>query len=269
MKNVIFLLMLLLLASCNLTADKATIFESKWAFKGYVFDDKDADFLQDANKYLEGNAQMDLTFFNNDTCAGIIEGEYTYGTYKVNDKKDKLVIKLKNDSTYKFENIEKINSNLLHADLKNVGKFEFNVYPNLKNIYTDYLHPINNQWRIKAKQTETDLQLKERLKNLLVHYIYLIENSVELNKTSVDFNASESIIKIYNGGIGIFEETPENWEDYFYDKADMERFSNLFRKILRESPAPLGKGSGKWVEDDVRILKTLYAYLETKVFKQF
>jgi hypothetical protein len=129
-----------------------------------------------------------------------------------------------------------------------------------KDPKADPFHPENNQWRKKATAKESDEQLKARLKNLVRHYIYILQKADDTKAEVVTFGHSMSVIKIYNGGIGPVpeERLPKEWKETFYDEEDALRACQLFKDWLVKTPGFGGASTGSWIKDDLVILKAMY-----------
>jgi hypothetical protein len=146
-------------------------------------------------------------------------------------------------------------------------KLEFKQLPFLKDETMNTLYPLHNKWREKATKHESDAELTARLENLIQHYIYLLEASQERKDNVISFAQSESIIKIYSGGIGVVSEgrVPESWKSIFFDVENEERCYSLFEEILQRGGDLNLSSTGDWVKDDITVLKAIYANFEHKI----
>jgi hypothetical protein len=137
----------------------------------------------------------------------------------------------------------------------------------LKDETINILYSAHNAWRKKATKHESDEELLDRLENLVQHYIYLLETAQQRKGNVVSFVHSKSIIKIYNGGIGVL---PQNqidaaWKDIFFDVENEERIYQLFEESLEKGGDLNVQSTGNWVTDDIMVLKAIYANFSHKI----
>jgi len=125
--------------------------------------------------------------------------------------------------------------------------------------FDDPYYPSNNTWRLKPAAPESKEQIKERLANYFKHFALILKAAKERKQDVVYFGLSKGPIHVYNGAIGILQlgEVPETWKKTYYNEADAETAYHLFEKALQQSSYQ-GGSVGDWVEDDYKILQTLY-----------
>ena len=90
----------------------------------------------------------------------------------------------------------------------------------LKDFKADPFYASNNQWRIKPTQSESSMQLKNRLANYFKHLALILKSAKNRNQTVVSFAFSQGPVQIFNGSIGIYYSyniIPEYWKDSFFD----------------------------------------------------
>lgn len=85
-----------------------------------------------------------------------------------------------------------------------------------------------------------------------------MEASEEREQTVLSLEFSMGIIKIYNSAIGIIRlyKVPQNWLDEFYDLDDAAKAYKMFEKYLQTYKYH-GAHSNSWVQNDIRILKSI------------
>jgi hypothetical protein len=126
----------------------------------------------------------------------------------------------------------------------------------------DPFYPENNHWRLKPARSETTAQIRERLRNYLLHNAYLLKAAKTREQDNLSWEFSEGIIRIYNPGIGIVkpDKIPASWINGFYSKDEAMKAYYMFDRQLR-SGQYRGDGQGNWVEQNYRILNDLYKNL--------
>jgi hypothetical protein len=131
--------------------------------------------------------------------------------------------------------------------------------PAVKNEKDDPFHPANNQWRVKSAGKESVEQLKEKMAGYFKHLALLLKASKERQQDVVSFEFSKGPVKIYSGAIGIYpyEMVPGEWKNTFYNDSSALAAYQLFEKHLTTSSYK-GSGTGDWVEDDYKILISIY-----------
>lgn len=204
-------------------------------------------------------------FFEDGSYGKTVASEYETGSWDYNASDNVLQLHPLGKSIEKLhvDNVDAAKKMLTINAYDAKVKLSFKQISPLKDEKTDPLHPQNNLWRLKATSKEDEAALLKRLKNLLQHYIYLLEASEERKENIINFGQSISFIKIYSGGIGI-EENVENpaWKKIFYDEKDEILMNQLFVNLITKSGTLQLGSSGSWVKDDILLLKTLYGNME-------
>lgn len=205
-------------------------------------------------------------FFTDGTYGKTQASVYETGKWEFLAKEKQVILQPSGQNPQIFEitawNSEKKQIRLQEKDKSVV--LIFKQIPRLKDELTDPFHPQNNQWRIKATAAESIEQVKMRLKNLLQHYIYLLEASEERKDNVINFGQSVSFIQIYSGGIGIKENSVDNpaWKNIFFTPENELVMNVLFVDLLQKSGDSQMGSSGNWVKDDIVLLKALYADMD-------
>ncbi len=209
------------------------------------------------------NSTSLISIFNDGSCTELDNnGHYYYGTWKARDS-NHLMARLSENKEHKIEinYLDKENSNkiiLLDNNYTVIKKFKKFAGKTVKTI-DDPFHPSNNIWRYKATKPETIEELNTRLADMIHHNALILKSAIERNQTSVSFEYSPSIIKVYAGGIGICEEAqiPSLWINYFYNEVQALKVYRLFDYYL--STLNYKKLNPKtWYEADYNILNALH-----------
>lgn len=211
---------------------------------------------------------MFFQIFQDKTIAFVEGNSYYSGTWEFDENSKMVVAKTTfNDKrkTLKLK-VKTIDQNKLTAEIT-----ENDVEGSIKCEYDNYVyaapdnspwHPVNNRWRIKADTAESNPKLLARFKNHVQHYITLLQAMVDNKGNTLSVLNSPSCIQIYNGGIGIrdAEGIDKEWYDTFYNMEDANKCIGIFETVITRYPYQ-GSSTGKWSEDDLRVLKALYAGL--------
>lgn len=214
---------------------------------------------------------MFFQIFQDKTIAFIEGNEYYSGTWEFDENSKMIVGKTTfNDKrkTIKLK-VKAVDQNRMTAEIAEIA--ENDAEATIKCEYDNYVyaapdnspwHPVNNRWRIKADTAESYPKLLARFKNHVQHYITLLQAMVDNKGNTLSVLNSPSCIQIYNGGIGIrnAENIDKEWYDTFYSKEDAEKCLGIFETVVTRYPYH-GQSSGKWTEDDLLVLKSLYAGL--------
>ena len=208
-----------------------------------------------------------LSLFEDGTYTDIGgNGNYTTGKWEYDE--EKKVLRFNNSTRFSTVPVkEEIINDQQTIDLSNYSQGQqlkfIRVNKPLKDFHEDPFYFKNNAWRIKPGTKETTAQLEERLANYFRHLAYILKAANERKQNVVTFQFSLGIVKIYNGGIGIYPLTiiPKTWMDTYYDNADATSAYYLFRNYLMNHSYG-GAGIGKWIEDDYNILLSIYADAE-------
>jgi hypothetical protein len=103
----------------------------------------------------------------------------------------------------------------------------------------------NNKWRIPATQKETEIEIKQRLKNHFrfneLYFQWALDNEFQ----SIDVRSTPSLLTIYGNGFALKDtaELPAAWRSYFYDEEDCNRANEITKEIF-------DKNDISWVRTD-------------------
>lgn len=147
-------------------------------------------------------------------------------------------------------------ANVLNNNSNVDQKLALNMAPMLEDFRLEPFHKRNNQWRVKPSNKESNVRIKERLSNYIMHVAYILNAAHVKNDESVSFANSKGIVKIFRGGIGIVKEDKikEKWLNSFYDKEDAMIAYNIYKSCLDRSGVRRTKSTGDWVKDDYLLL---------------
>lgn len=231
-------------------------------------DDTDA-LLNDAidNVFLEKGFL--LSFFPNGEVTELLGYKFSQGRWRIILDKKAIEIN-KNGIKDTLQLLDLSNRNgrpYLAVNYEGIGMMEFQAIQTMLEDYKDDpFYPDNNRWRIKPTVEETDLELKNRLKNYVQHVTLILKAATEREAGIISFGHSQGIIKIYNGGIGIVKQqrVPDEWIASFFNREQAMLARKFYRQYLLAGTYK-GASSGSWVKDDYKILAGLYKRIDDEL----
>ena len=180
-------------------------------------------------------------------------GKFDYGSWKL--EKSALVLHSNTNQVIIFPIKNFFNNELQLVSAKQTV-LNFESQPNkFSSASDDPFSMENNQWRVPPTNKETDIQIKDRLRNHCrfneVYFKWALDN--ELN--SIDVRSTPSPIKIYANGFALkeFDDLPATWRSYFFDEEDCRKANNLIKNIFE-------KGLIGWVHTDNRYKMFMSAF---------
>lgn len=199
-------------------------------------------------------------------------GDYDFGKWTL-DLDSKTITLTGNTNKTKFSYSSKFENKHLVIELineQNQEKLTFvRIGKPLKNFKEDQFYLANNKWRIKAKHTESEEELKERMANYIKHVAYILKSSEARKEGTISFTFTLGPVKILNGGIGIhiYRDISEEWKSVFSNDDQCFRAYQIYDKYLEKSVYN-GASSGDWVHDDRLILESIYTDFKSKITPQ-
>jgi len=132
--------------------------------------------------------------------------------------------------------LNKVSPKELKLNLNNIGlaDFESQPFPKLNDSEDPYSQK-NNEWRIPARQKETDKEIQKRLYNHChfweTYFTWAMDNEIP----TIDVRSTPTLIKIYGNGFGLkqFDELPAIWKSYFFDAGDCQKANHMIKNIFQ------------------------------------
>jgi hypothetical protein len=191
------------------------------------------------------------------------------GVWGINKDRDELTIKSegKENTIYEVEfstTNDKVELLKLHDESKQITLVFTREAVPLNDLKNEPFHRSNMQWKVKAKTSESDLQIRQRLTNYIKHVSLILLVAKEQKPDVVSFELSQGPIRIYSSGIGVlpFNLVKPIWKDAYYNEQEAAAAHKIFEDYLRDNKYK-GVGTGKWVEDDYDILLAIHKGLQT------
>lgn len=201
-------------------------------------------------------------FFPDSTFTEFTGSLYRHGKWRF-DRSRKYIVLLDEDSrnpdTVHIQNHDAEFLTLrLHQD-ENLLDYKLRRLNDPLEAYNeDPFHPVNNTWRIRPNQPESNDKIRVRLINHILHNIALLDAAEKRKSRVVSWKFTPTFIQIYNGGIGLREEEgiDEAFYSAFYSKKEGQKAIAMYEKIL-STPFSLGPGTGNWYVDDANLLRVV------------
>lgn len=119
-------------------------------------------------------------------------------------------------------------------------------------------YPANNRWRIRPAQPESDLEIKERLKENLHFFVLFYDHMIRSAAKTVSFSGFPSCFRWYSGGVFLQkkEDIPQQWIDCFYNQAQaMKAYAQAEKLMTHKYEWP--KNEHNWLKLNVAVLKQM------------
>jgi len=113
------------------------------------------------------------------------------------------------------------------------ASFEGHAIPSLQQ-KQDPFSVVNNQWRIRATQKESEKEIRQRLFNHCQFWEAYFRWALDKDLTTVDVRSTPTLIKIYGNGFTLkpADDLPAEWVSCFYDAEDCQKASEIIRTIF-------------------------------------
>jgi hypothetical protein len=131
-----------------------------------------------------------------------------------------------------------------------------------KNMLDDPFYISNNEWRLHPKKSESEEQIRQRLKAYLHFNILFYRDNLAKESKTITFYGLPTCLKWYAGGIYIIKEADlkPNWFYCFYNKEQsMSAYKMMSALLTRKYNWPKGKIS--WVNKNLSVLEQMYERL--------
>ncbi len=265
--RIFFLLPLLLCWGCGLTNHRdETNIEGSWTLYDVTTQNPGSvDFNTEAS--LKGSLEVGsiLSFFKDSSFTKAEgNGDFALGSWRRSKEENEIALTIRRGEKKQIRvTVEPPSGE--HRSVALVIRRDSFIYkyiqtaaplPDYKN---DPFYTTNNRWRLTPKEEEDSTHVRERLANYFKHLALLLKAAKDRQQTVVTFQFSQGPVKIYNGGIGIlpYSKVKRCWKNGFFNDDAAAYAYWLYGNYLSEAH-PMGTGTGDWIEDDYRILVSLY-----------
>jgi len=201
--------------------------------------------------------------FDDSTYTKNVRNTMEYGQWSYNKKKKTVTLKNSNRSwdQYKIVAIGPDDMMVVNTKINTITKLRFiSSGKKYANKNDDPFYIANNQWRIKPKASETDEQVRKRLKDCLHFYILFYQDNLAKGEQSISFYGLPTCLRWYKKGMQLIKKDalPANWFACFYNNEQaMKAYKLLSDAMLKKYKWPEGKMS--WVKMNLLVLQQIDA----------
>ena len=187
------------------------------------------------------------------------------GTWKFDEAKKILTLKYTNGSSdiYKLRALAADKMKLTNVGIKSETVLTFvSDAKRYKNAADDPFYIANNKWRIKPRASESDVAIKQRLKDNLRFFILFYRDVIARKSAAASFYGLPSCLEWYAGRISIQnkKEISQKWKDCFYNDAQaMKAYDMMDNVILKKITWP--KNTTNWLKKNLFALEQIYQNL--------
>jgi hypothetical protein len=213
---------------------------------------------------LRKSIPRDMVLFKDSTVVLNPVGKLRLGKWHLDIKGDSRLMTLSlSDKTQRQYVIVDLVSNRFILSLPEVKDFFLNLYTSRllhRNMYNDPFHPVNNRWRIKPLEKETDSAIYARLKNCLLFFALYFRDHIKRNAETISFEELPEIFAWYSRGIGLpdKDELSDSWIDCFYNKEEAQKGYSILRKLIVDFEYKWPSGAPGWTYETHSVLEQMY-----------
>ena len=218
--------------------------------------------------------QKDISFTNNDgvlfqsgivfmTDSSVLEnptGEMSYGKFRL--KGNTIYVDFDNGTkaVYLINMLHKGELKLKRSENKRTSELSYKAtntsWPDAnKNPFSKQ----NYQWSSKPKKSESDEEIRKRVKESVQFYAYYFTGYVNGGATNIDFNALPGCLNWYQGGITIQNENKldKKWISCFYSRDQAEKGRQMLEDAVLKKYNWDAKETN-WMKQIVPVLQQIY-----------
>jgi hypothetical protein len=230
--------------------------------QGWIMDD-DLEVLKN-NGEAEGNYPVRCFYlFDDFTYTRNMRNGMEYGKWSYDDRSKLFTLKNADQTQdeYKVAAIGPDDMIVINSEINSVTKLRFigsgKKYAN-KNDDPFYIE--NNRWRIRPSGSESDEQVRKRLKECLHFYMLFYRDNLARQEAMISFYGLPTCLRWYRGGIHMVKKADlaGNWFQCFYNKEQaMKAYKMVEDVIMKKYNWPKEKMS--WVKMNLLVLEQIYA----------
>lgn len=129
-----------------------------------------------------------------------------------------------------------------------------------RNMYSDPFHSVNNRWRIRPLNTESDSAIKERVKQCIRFYALYYRDNIRRQKATIDFQGLPVIFEWYHRGIGLPDrkDVHKSWINCFYNREQALKGYEILRKLIVQYEFDWPENAPNWVYETHSVLEQMY-----------
>lgn len=241
------------------TRDSFAIFSQMW----YVFDSENPKSTDIYGKVDNMEMHPGIIFMYDSTVLENPKGVKAYGTYTMNPEMDLVNVKYDDGREANYM-VARLNEEEMHLDRALDGDTTSLQYK-ASNTYwpKDVENPFSKEnyaWSFKPEKSETDEQIKERVKDCVKFYQYFFEGFVRGGAKTINFDALPDCFKWYPGAIFVQKEDELNikWINCFYSKEEALKGRKMVEEALLKKEYDWNKNEKNWLKQTALVLKQLH-----------
>ena len=129
-----------------------------------------------------------------------------------------------------------------------------------KQVENDPFYYENNKWRIKPPISESNAQIRERLKECVHFYALFFKDNRLRRSTDISFIGLPCCFEWYNGGISIPKaiELDRRWKDCFYSEDQAYRGYDMLKTFLETHTLKWPSRKIGWVGQTQSVLEQIH-----------
>lgn len=214
------------------------------------------DSVQDKRRYPGLSLFKDFTFTENIRCA------IKMGRWSLNKETRQLLLRF-DDGSQKMYFIEKLSLSKIAVTWKREDdevtlRFSSDGLVHKQPVKDPY-YPANNKWRIRPAVSESNEQIRQRLKDCVHFYSLFFKDNRLRQQTDISFIGLPNCFVWYNGGIGLpsLIELDNKWKDCFYSEDQALKGYDMLKRILEKHELIWPKHAASWVDETQEVLEQL------------
>lgn len=218
---------------------------------------------------LRKSIVRDFALFKDSSVVLNPAGKIIFGKWRVNIQGDVkfLTISFPDRSQLKYV-IADLVSNGLILRVPEIAAFFFSYSAPAvlhANMHNDPFHAVNNQWRIKPSERESDSAIYARVKNCLLFFAMYFRDHIKRKAEAISFEELPEIFSWYDRGIGLpdKEDLNDSWIDCFYNKDQALRGYAILRKLIVDYEYQWPSRAPGWTYETHSVLEQMYHKLDT------
>lgn len=234
---------------------------AKLLCQGWELED-DLDVIRD-NGYAEGIYPFRSFYFAVDsTCIKNPRNFMEYGRWSYDNAKKLINIRYSNGSKdeYKIAAIGPRELILVNSGEGSVTKLKFIAAgKRYKDKMADPYYTDNNRWRIQPRYSETEEQIRQRLKACIHFYVLFYRDNLAKGDNLISFYGFPTCLRWYSGGIYMVkeEDLADNWFKCFYSKEEAMKAYKMMRNTVLKKYT-WSKANETWVKKNLLVLEKMY-----------
>lgn len=124
----------------------------------------------------------------------------------------------------------------------------------------DPFYPTNNQWRIKPPASETNEQIRLRVKDFVHFYSLFFWDNHRRQETEISFSGLPCCFIWYNGGIGMQGkiDLDKKWINCFYSGDQALKGYDMLASLLEKHELKWPEHPTSWVKQTAEVLDQIY-----------